>query len=358
MRAIGVSRLAVLLLAARAVVLRSRGDLRLGTALLFLLTLTGCDGLGVETPSAIAANPTAAGTLPRPPSCAERPPIYRGESDRVVSGETGDGLLHERYFAVLPESHGTDPARRYPVLFLLHGLESSADEWLVCIRLLELSAANNLIVVLVQGSPSGFWIDWHNGERLREQALLGLLAHIDATFPTLANRAHRAIAGLSMGGYGALVQAARHPELYAAAASFSGILRASDPNQPWASVAYAAFSTFAFGAFADPLTGAEWRRAHDPASLAPQLAGMSLFLSAGNGLPCDADEVSRLAEPDPSSLTEPLPRMDTEYLHGVLVGEGIEHTYRDYSCGAHTFRTFQRGLEDAWPQLMAAIGAA
>ncbi len=277
----------------------------------------------------------------------------------MLSGEAGQGAVRERYLAVLPAGYDAKPDRRYPVLYLLHGAESTADEWLVCTRLMELSEPSGLIVVLPAGKPSGWWIDWSDDAHLGEQALIGtLLPYIDSTFRTMPGGAHRAVAGLSMGGYGALVQTARHPELFAAAASFSGTLRVSDPSPPWSAVGFAATTALSPGAFADPVTGRTWRREHDPASLVERLRGRTLFLSAGTGLPCGLDEASRFAEPDPSQpAVEFVTRADAEHMHRVMAEAGIDHTYRGYDCGAHTFFTFQRGLADAWPLLMTAIGA-
>src|SRR4051794_41847690 len=59
------------------------------------------------------------------------------------------------------------------------------------------------------------WEDYHVGE---------LVPWVDARFRTVAGRRGRAIAGLSMGGLGALSYAARHPRTFVAAASFSGAL--------------------------------------------------------------------------------------------------------------------------------------
>jgi S-formylglutathione hydrolase FrmB len=269
-------------------------------------------------------------------------------------------MLLEHYFAVLPTGYADEPDRRYPVLYLLHGAESTADEWLVCTRLLELSEASGVIIIIPQGSPTGWWIDWYSGAELREQALIqALIPHIDATFRSLPQREHRAIGGLSMGGYGALVQAARHSELFTAAASLSGVLRISDPTLPWGALAYTATTAVTPGAFADPLTGRGWRRDHDPASLAERLRNLTLFLSSGSGVPCSPEEALRFAEPDPTQpVLEFVVRTEAEHVHSELVARGIEHTYKPYPCGAHTFFTFEHGLVDAWPQLMQSIGAA
>ena len=53
---------------------------------------------------------------------------------------------------------------------------------------------------------------------------MDLVRHVDSTYRTLADRRHRGIAGLSMGGYGAVMVALNHPDLFAAAASHSGVL--------------------------------------------------------------------------------------------------------------------------------------
>ncbi len=309
--------------------------------------------------SLILAGASVAVAVPSPPPCRERPPAYDGASPRVVSGVAGQGPLRERYFAVLPTGYEVEPDRRYPVLYLLHGADSTADEWLVCTRLIELSESTDVIVVAPQGSRTGWWIDWHNGAQRREQALIrSLLPHIDGTFRTIPDRMHRAIAGLSMGGYGAFVQAARHPELFTAAASFSGVLGMSDPTLPGAILGYTTTTALTPGAFADPVTGAQWRRDHDPVSLAENLRGLTLFLASGNGVPCGIDEALRLTEPDPSQPTiEAIVRSDADQMHHALIDSGIEHTYRRYRCGAHTFVTFQRALVEAWSQLMSAIGA-
>lgn len=306
--------------------------------------------LGLAAPAAAALEP--------PPHCPRPVPKWVGESTRVVGGTSGAGPTADSYLAVLPQSYHSNPGRRYPVVYLLHGMDSIGDEYLTCIRLLELTAHDEVIVVLPQGTPFGFWIDWHNGEQLRESALLGMIEAVDRRFRTIADGSARAIGGLSMGGYGAMVQAARHPDLYSAAASFSGALDSGNSSPGKGQFVYATETALAPGAFADPVTpdGREWRAAHDPASLAERLRGEWIFLSSGNGVPCDEDEAKRFGELDPSyPVFEPLFRADHDRLSGALRTAGIPHTSRRYECGAHTFRTFQRALEEAWPGFIQAI---
>lgn len=299
-----------------------------------------------------------ASALEAPPDCPRPVPKWSDNSPRVVEGASGAGPTGDRYLAVLPSSYDANRDRHYPVVYLLHGMDSIADEYLTCMRLLELAAHDEVVVVLPQGTPFGFWIDWHSAEQMRESALLEMIAAVDRRFRTIADGSARAIAGLSMGGYGAMVQAARHPDLYAAAASFSGALDSGTSSPGKAEFVYATETAVAPGAFADPATseGRDWRRAHDPASLAERLRGKWLFLSSGTGIPCDNDEARRFAELDPAApLFEGIFRDDHDRLATTLTTAGIPHTSRRYECGAHTFRTFQRGLEQAWPGLVGKI---
>src|SRR5206468_9699510 len=95
-----------------------------------------------------------------------------------------------------------------------------------------------LIVVMPQaagqGQGGGWASDWRNegrgGPPKWETFTIGeLVPWVDATYRTSARRAGRAIAGLSMGGFSAMSYAVRHPDLFAAASSYSG---ATDTNNP------------------------------------------------------------------------------------------------------------------------------
>ena len=124
------------------------------------------------------------------------------------------------------------------------------------------------------------WETYHVGE---------LVPWIDATYRTIAARRGRAIAGLSMGGYGALSYAARHPGTFAAAASFSGALEIGSAD--------------AWG----PRSANEARwRAHLPISIAARLRSLALVeLRTGDGRPGPLDRrgTARTARPARSSAT-------------------------------------------------------
>ena len=126
------------------------------------------------------------------------------------------------YRVLLPAGYETS-TRRYPVLYLLHGLDGRYTDWTERTKLTRHLSGLDLIVVTPEGANS-WYVNWHDGpaERWEDYLAVDLLAEIDARFRTDARREARFIAGLSMGGYGALRMALKHPRQYAFAASLSG----------------------------------------------------------------------------------------------------------------------------------------
>jgi S-formylglutathione hydrolase FrmB len=126
-----------------------------------------------------------------------------------------------RVRVLLPAGYRADPRRRYPVLYLLHGADSDYRSWTRYGDAEAITARAPLIVVMPDGGRMGWYTDWYVGDQpvqpMWETYHVGeLVPWIDATYRTIATRGGRAIAGLSMGGYGALSYAARHPSTFAA----------------------------------------------------------------------------------------------------------------------------------------------
>lgn len=152
----------------------------------------------------------------------------------------------------LPPSYGRDTARRYPVAYYLHGMYGAETDWSRAGHLplvadsLAARGLPEMIVVMPDGDDAwwttsnslGSAADCRRDTVRREPAATycvpwphyddyvarDLVAWVDSTFRTRADRAHRGIAGLSMGGYGAVTLALRYPEVFSAAASHSGVL--------------------------------------------------------------------------------------------------------------------------------------
>jgi S-formylglutathione hydrolase FrmB len=131
---------------------------------------------------------------------------------------------------LVPAGYQTDPTTPYPVLYLLHGGGDDFSAWASKGNVRNVVTASPFpgIVVMPDGGRAGWYSDWF-GEtdgRFSPQwetfHIDQLIPWIDANFNTVANRSGRAIAGLSMGGLGTLMYAARHTDLFSAVGSFSG----------------------------------------------------------------------------------------------------------------------------------------
>ena len=120
---------------------------------------------------------------------------------------------------LLPET-GTGP---FAVLYLLHGLSDDHTIWLRRTSVERYVGSLPLIVVMPDGGR-GFYSDAKEGYVYDTALAVELVDRIDGTFPTRAAREGRCVAGLSMGGYGAVKFAAGHPDRFCAAVSHSGAL--------------------------------------------------------------------------------------------------------------------------------------
>lgn len=133
------------------------------------------------------------------------------------------------YRVVLPETYGASP-RRHPVLYLLHGLTGAYIDWADRTHLLEHMAGYDLIVVMPDADDS--WYTNSGNDKFEDYIASDLVKEVDGRFRTLAAVHGRAIAGLSMGGYGAMKIALRHPRLFLVAGSLSGAFEVLRDDKP------------------------------------------------------------------------------------------------------------------------------
>ena len=137
------------------------------------------------------------------------------------------------YNVVLPPDYkrGSSKHRRYPVVYLLHGLAGSADDWVSSrAHLADYAAQYPFIIVVPEGKDGWYTDGTAANEKFESYFVEELIPDVDRRFRTVAAREGRAVAGLSMGGYGSLKFGLKHPELFAFAASMSGAL--SVPSWP------------------------------------------------------------------------------------------------------------------------------
>lgn len=115
--------------------------------------------------------------------------------------------------------------KRYPVLYLLHGLFGHHDDWITRTNLAEYAGNYDLIIVTTEGNDS-WYIDSATvaSDKYESYILRELIPDVDARYRTIKDRRARGVAGLSMGGYGALKYGLKHPDYFAFAGSLSGAL--------------------------------------------------------------------------------------------------------------------------------------
>lgn len=128
------------------------------------------------------------------------------------------------YKALLPATYFKSN-KRYPVLYLLHGLFGHHDDWITRTNLAEYAASYEMIIVTPEGHDS-WYIDSATVEADKYESyfIRELIPAVDLRYRTIKDRRGRGVAGLSMGGYGALKYGLKYRGNFVFAGSLSGAL--------------------------------------------------------------------------------------------------------------------------------------
>jgi S-formylglutathione hydrolase FrmB len=132
----------------------------------------------------------------------------------------------------LPEGYNEQDSIRYPVITYLHGAgqNSTSESGLISILndLIGSSTISPVIVVKPDGRAGPWDRSYFTNSELygnfEDFIVYDLVEFIDSAYNTIASRNKRAIMGWSMGGYGAMKCALRHPDIYCGVVSHSGML--------------------------------------------------------------------------------------------------------------------------------------
>jgi putative tributyrin esterase len=181
------------------------------------------------------------------------------------------------YRVILPVAIGFNA--KLPVVYLLHGGGGNYRDWSNYSDVAQY-ATGGLVLVMPEGESSYYVnaVD-RSGDRFEDYITKDLIADVEARFPIAPGRANRAIAGVSMGGFGSVVLSLKHPDLFALAAGLSSAIDV--PSRP--------FSVKRIGQYREHRAifgpwGGQSRRDNDPYVLAqnadPQHVPY-LFLSCG-----------------------------------------------------------------------------
>ena len=156
--------------------------------------------------------------------------VARAHSATALREETlaSTALGREMKYRILIPRGYEGSLKRYPVLFLLHGLGGDYKDWTTRTDLADYAAALPLIIVMPDAENG-----WYVGQ-YEDYVTTELQADVVRKYRTINSRYGRAIAGLSMGGYGALKVALKRPAMFIVAASFSGALSATVADDPTA----------------------------------------------------------------------------------------------------------------------------
>jgi len=147
------------------------------------------------------------------------------------------------YNVILPPGYRASKTTRYPVLYLLHGWVGHYSDWATRTNVADYVAQHRLIVVMPEGN-NGWYTDSATiaSDKYETYILRELIPDVQQRYRTIEFRYGRGIAGLSMGGYGALKFGLKSPGTFAFAGSISGALsapiwNADDPElKPFASI--------------------------------------------------------------------------------------------------------------------------
>lgn len=151
----------------------------------------------------------------------ERITVHAKSLERNLEGDSPE----REVFVYLPPSYASEPNRRYPVVYTLHGYGLHAQQWVGFANVagLERGLGAGLTKEMILVAPDAFTL--HNGSFYSNSETTGdwetfiaveLVKYIDAHYRTIADRSSRGLAGHSMGGYGTFRIGMKHPEVFSA----------------------------------------------------------------------------------------------------------------------------------------------
>ncbi|MFB7108485.1 alpha/beta hydrolase [Streptomyces sp. NPDC056291] len=326
-----------------------------------LLTLTPTAPIAL----AHAASPTATGaadaTVPASstPRGAEVVAVTQ-VADRQVDLSVRSAALGGRTVKVrLLTPDGWDPSDRrqhWPTLWLLHGCCGDYTSWTALTDVARIDSLRNVLVVMPEAGWNGWYSDWWNDGQGGDPAW--------ETFHTVELRhllerdwaagANRVVAGLSMGGQGALLYAARHPGMFKATAAYSGsahpLLNEESVNRIMGF--FAGQGGDPLRVWGDPVAQRGIWEAHDPFYLAQRLKSVPVYLSCGDGT------TGPLDSPGSTSALEADFNRQNHALATELERVGAKHvTTNFYGPGTHGWAYWQRELHASLPMLLGALRA-
>jgi S-formylglutathione hydrolase FrmB len=218
------------------------------------------------------------------------PVCLRAATGRVECNSVASKILagNVAYCIVLPPSFDADKTRHFPVLYFLHGLGDNeqflvhSGAWNLVEDLRERGELKDFLIATPNGG-AGFYINSRDGKNRYEDFLLQeFFPFIEKRYRVSPGRANRAISGVSMGGYGALHLAFRHPQLFSSVSAHSAALIDKLPNF-LGGVQQSPRSRVLGGTFGSPPDPTFWDQ-QSPIAIArsANLAGLKIYFDCGD----------------------------------------------------------------------------
>jgi len=272
--------------------------------------------------SLLSLTAQAQGTSAVAPAAATAPAKNSAAIGRIEYAEFPSANLGRtvRYAVSLPPGYDQKTSQRYPVVIFLHGLnndERSWEEHCMESKLEALRAAGRIgdFIIAVPYGANSFYLNGKDGTRYEDAVVKDFIPFIDGRYRTTAKPANRLIEGISMGGYGALLIAFKHPELFAGVAAHSAALFDTLPAAPPATADGGRAASYRYALavklFGDP-PDAAYFQANNPLALAransARIKSLKIYFDVG-----DADRYG-FAE-------------GNQQLDAILTAAGIPHEY-------------------------------
>ncbi len=229
-----------------------------------------------------------------------------------------------RLAVLLPRNYYRS-SERYTTIYLLHGFGGNYMDWIKYSDLVKYLKEYNYVVICPDARNSWYTNALDKKKNFEDYILTDLIPYVERKYRTLSTRHGRIVAGLSMGGYGALKLAIKYPARFIFAASFSGALYVPLGVRPDnKNISESLMSTFG----AD--RSEQWTK-NDPFDLLDSVRVVStlpyLYISTGK-----EDNLQRIVERN-RALTE------------KLLERGAAYEYHETS-GSHNWQYWDRELRN------------
>jgi len=242
-----------------------------------------------------------------------------------------------KYRVLLPEGY-EGSGMQYRALYLLHGLTGDYLDWSTRTELSRAARGLPIVIVMPDGENAWYVNAADKGPRFEDYIADDLVRDVERKYRVIRSRYGRAIAGLSMGGYGALRIGLKRPGVFVAAGGFSSALGVADPK-------FAEAMTGGLAAYRDEVArifgppGSETRTAND------------IFVIAGAAKPETAPALYVDCGTSDGLLAS------NRELVAIFQKRGLNYEYHEVP-GAHTWDYWNRRLDDFLPWLMRAFTPA